>query len=73
MSDGTTFKLCSCREEGTGKRLGRNCPKLRRGNGWSHGHGTWYYQIELPPRADLRRRDPLRHGGFATQDRKSVV
>ena len=66
MSDGTTYKLCGCRDEGTGKRLGRKCPKLRRGNGWSHGHGTWYYQIELPPRADGRRRDPLRHGGFAT-------
>ena len=30
------------------------------------GHGTWYYQIELPPRADGTRRPPLRHGGFAT-------
>jgi len=66
MSDGTTYKLCGCREEVTGKRLGRNCPKLRRGNGWSHGHGTWHYQIELPPHADGRRRPPLRHGGFAT-------
>lgn len=66
MSEGSTFKLCSCREEGTGRRLGRNCPKLRRGNGWSHGHGTWHYQIELPPHADGTRRPPLRHGGFAT-------
>ena len=32
MSDGTTFKLCSCRDEATGKPLGRKCPKLRRGN-----------------------------------------
>ena len=31
------------------------------------GHGTWYYQIELPPRADGTRRPPLRHGGFATE------
>jgi integrase len=67
MSDGSTFKLCGCRDESTGKPLGRKCPKLRRGNGWSHVHGAWYYQIELPPRADGRRRDPLRHGGFPTQ------
>ena len=71
MSDGTTFKLCGCRDAATGKPLGRQCPKLRRGNGWSHGHGTWYYQIELPPRADGRRRPPLRHGGFATDDRRA--
>ena len=67
MSDGTTYKLCGCRDEATGKPLGRKCPKLRRGNGWSHGHGTWYYQLELPPRADGTRRPPLRHGGFATE------
>jgi integrase len=66
MSDGSTFKLCGCRDEKTGRPLGRKCPKLRRGKGWSRGHGTWYYQIELPPRADGRRRDPLRRGGFAT-------
>ena len=66
MSDGSTFKLCGCREEGTGKPLGRKCPKLRRGGGWSRQHGTWYYQIELPPHPDRRRRDPLRRGGFAT-------
>jgi hypothetical protein len=63
---GTTFKLCGCRDE-AGKPLGRKCPRLRRGTGWSHGHGAWYYQIELPPRADLRRRAPLRRGGFPTQ------
>jgi integrase len=66
MSEGTTFKHCGCRDEGTGKLLGRKCPKLRRGNGWSPVHGTWYYQIELPPRADGTRRPPLRHGGFAS-------
>ena len=66
MSKGTTFKTCGCRDEATGRPLGRKCPKLRRGNGWSRGHGTWYYQIELPPRADGTRRPPLRHGGFAT-------
>jgi integrase len=64
MNAGTTFKRCGCREEGTGRLLGRRCPKLRRGNGWSPVHGTWYYQLELPPHADGSRRPPLRHGGF---------
>jgi integrase len=68
MSEGSTFKQCSCRDTGTGKPLGRKCPKLRRGNAWSATHGTWYYQTELPPRADGTRRPPLRHGGFATSD-----
>src|ERR1700739_1401462 len=62
MAAGSTFKQCGCREGG--KRLGQQCPKLRRGNGtWSPVHGRWYYQLELPPRADGRRRPPLRHGG----------
>jgi len=67
MSEGTTFKQCGCRDAITRKPLGRKCPKLRRGNGWSQAHGTWYYQIELPPRADGARRPPLRHGGFSRQ------
>jgi integrase len=67
MNAGTTFKRCGCRDMSTNKPLGRGCPKLRRGNGWSPVHGTWYYQIELPPRADGTRRPPLRHGGFTTQ------
>ena len=66
MAAGTTYKKCGCREGG--KRLGQQCPKLRRGNGtWSPVHGRWYYQLELPPHADGHRRPPLRHGGFDTQ------
>jgi integrase len=66
MTAGTTYKQCGCREGG--KRVGQHCPKLRRGNGtWSPVHGRWYYQLELPPRADGRRRPPLRRGGFDTQ------
>ena len=68
MSEGSTFKQCSCRDPGTGKPLGRKCPKLKRGNAWSATHGTWYYQTELPPRADGTRRPPLRHGGFPEKD-----
>jgi integrase len=68
MAAGTTYKQCSCRDSG-GKRLGQKCPQLRRGNGaWSHRHGRWYYQLELPPRPDGTRRNPLRRGGFGTQD-----
>ena len=67
MSTGTTYKQCGCRDAATGKPLGRKCPKLRRGNGWNPDHGTWYYQLELPPRADGTRRPPLRKGGFATK------
>jgi hypothetical protein len=68
MADGTTFKRCSCRDPGTGKRLGAKCGKLRRPNGaWSSEHGAWYYQLELPATDDGRRRNPLRHGSFPTQ------
>lgn len=67
MAAGTTYKQCGCRD-GNGKRLGKQCPKLRRGNGtWSPSHGRWYYQLELPPRAGGTRRNPLRRGGFGTQ------
>jgi len=68
MGKGTTFKQCGCRDDSTGKLLGRTCQKLRRGNGWSPVHGTWYYQLELPPHADGTRRAPLRKGGFTTKE-----
>ena len=64
MSTGTTYKQCSCRDAATRRSLGRQCPRLRRGNGWNPDHGSWYYQLELPPRADGGRRSPLRKGGF---------
>ncbi len=68
MATGITYKRCSCRD-GSGKRLGQHCPELRRGNGtWSYRHGTWYYQLELPPNPDGTRRTPLRQGGYASQD-----
>ncbi|MBF8193042.1 site-specific integrase [Nonomuraea sp. K274] len=67
--NGTTFKTCSCRDEATGRKLGKACPKLRRpgrGEWWSSTHGRWAYQLELPAHADGRRRNPLRRRGFAT-------
>ncbi|WP_182907603.1 site-specific integrase [Microbispora sp. H13382] len=69
MANGTTYKTCGCRDAATGKQLGKKCPKLRRSGGgerWSSTHGTWAYQLELPPHADGRRRSPLRRQGFAT-------
>jgi len=67
VAAGNTYKQCGCRAD-DGKRLGQQCPRLRRGNGsWSAAHGSWYYQLELPPHADGTRRDPLRRGGFDSQ------
>lgn len=65
MADGSITKRCSCRHGG--KRLGAKCPKLRRGNGWNPHHGSWAYQLELPPDAAGSRRQ-LRRAGFATRD-----
>lgn len=67
MSTGSTFKRCGCRDTATNRPLGRQCPRLRRGGGWNPDHGTWHYQLELPPRADGTRRAPLRKGGFETK------
>src|SRR6266700_77737 len=67
MAAGTTYKQCGCRD-GRGKRLGQQCPKLRRRDGaWSRDHSTWYYQLELPPGPGGTRRAPLRRGGFPGQ------
>ncbi|WP_061294049.1 tyrosine-type recombinase/integrase [Herbidospora cretacea] len=67
MANGTTFKTCTCRNA-EGKRIGASCPKLRRsgrgGERWNSAHGKWAYQLELPPHADGRRRNPLRRTGF---------
>ncbi|NRQ34840.1 site-specific integrase [Nonomuraea sp. NN258] len=69
MANGSTYKTCSCKDALTGKRLGKSCPKLRRTAGggaerWNSNHGKWAYQLELPPHADGRRRNPLRRSGF---------
>lgn len=62
-------KACGCRSPQTGKQLGQKCPKLRRADGrWNSGHGSWYYQPELPSASDGKRRPPLRRGGFADND-----
>jgi integrase len=59
MSDGIT-KQCSCADE-TGKRLHSKCPKLRRSDGkWHPTHGSWAYQLELPPHLATGARRRLR-------------
>ncbi|MDB4872714.1 MAG: hypothetical protein JWL97_3718 [Gemmatimonadales bacterium] len=68
MAEGTTSKACGCRDEETGRRLGKKCPKLRRASGsWSSQHGNWFYQLELPLNSDGSRRGPLRRAGFDSQ------
>lgn len=67
MAAGTTYKQCGCRDD-DGRRLGQRCPRLhRRDGGWSSDHGRWYYQLELPARANGTRR-PVRRGGFSSRD-----
>ena len=56
MASGITFKACGCRND-EGNLWGKKCPQLKRkGGGWSRHHGTWYYQLELPPHPDGTRR-----------------
>ncbi|MFG1648498.1 tyrosine recombinase XerC [Micromonospora sp. NPDC049275] len=67
MPAGNVFKRCGCRHPDTGKPYGNDCPKLRRPNrAWSSEHGSWAYQLELPPTADGRRR-LLRRAGLPTR------
>jgi integrase len=56
-------KRCGCRDEETGKQLGKNCPKLHGKN-----HGAWSYRIRIP--AELRHliggREFATGGGYPT-------
>jgi len=68
MTEGSVYKRCYCKDPATGRRLGGQCPKLRRAGGaWSPNHGTWGYQLELPTPAGQRRRQ-LRPSGFDSRD-----
>lgn len=71
-TEGSITKRCTCKDPATGRRLGSQCPKLRRpgGAGWHASHGTWGYQLELPVAAGRPRRQ-LRRGGF--DDRNDAV
>jgi hypothetical protein len=61
MSGGSTFKRCGCRDQRTGRQLGRRCPRLR-----ERGHGSWYLAVEVSAAPDGRRRR-VRLGGYATR------
>ncbi|GLH97790.1 tyrosine-type recombinase/integrase [Phytohabitans aurantiacus] len=64
MPEGSITKRCGCRDPGSGKPAGNNCPKLRRASGtWSSEHGHWQYQLELPVTTTGQRRQ-LRRSGF---------
>src|SRR5947209_3897566 len=53
------FKRCGCRDPHTRQALGNHCPQLG-----EHGHGSWYFRLEVP--RNLKGRRQLRRGGFAT-------
>ena len=66
MTEGSVSKRCTCTDGG--RRLGARCPKLRRPNGgWNPAHGSWGYQLELPPIPGRSRRQ-LRRSGFDSRD-----
>jgi hypothetical protein len=60
MDHGSVYRRCGCRDEDTGKLLGARCPGLR-----SPGHGSWYFNADLPSAVGERRR--VRRGGFTTR------
>jgi integrase len=88
MAKNPVFKKCGCRIAVTDdngeavigpdgkpkmRRLGADCPQLRRGNGWNPKHGTWYFQMEVNVGKN-RPRQHLSQGGIATsEDAETVV
>ena len=64
MGHGSVYRRC--RDESTGRLLGRCCPGLR-----SPEHGSWYFSAELPSPSGERRR--VRKGGFAAREAAAVA
>lgn len=54
------YKRCGCRDILTGLSLGVGCPRLG-----EHGHGSWYFSLELPVARSGRAR--VRRGGFRSR------
>jgi hypothetical protein len=67
MREGSVYKRCTCKDA-DGRRLGARCPKLRRGGSWNPHHGSWGYQLELPPATAAGPRRQLRRSGFARRE-----
>jgi hypothetical protein len=57
---GGIFKQCGCRDEQTGKRLYRKCPRLV-----ERGHGSWHFRCYV---RDLWGKPvQVARGGFSSQ------
>lgn len=59
-ANGATFKRCYCKDAGTGKELGADCPDLDK-----RRHGTWCLKIRLDTTAKDGRQ--LKRSGFARE------
>ncbi|WP_018347499.1 tyrosine-type recombinase/integrase [Longispora albida] len=71
-SEGSIFKWCTCKTP-AGKRLGAQCPDLRRADGnWHPQHGRWAYQLELP-KTLLGKRRQLKREPAATDNSKNAA
>ena len=53
------YRRCGCTDPATGRRYGRRCPKLA-----DHGHGSWYFAVQIPAIDGQHRR--VRRGGYRT-------
>jgi integrase len=54
VARGTVYRQCWCRDPGTGRPLGKNCPDLGK-----KGHGAWYARYEAPRAPGEPRRQPV--------------
>jgi integrase len=72
MNEGALYKRCHCRDQ-DGRKLGGNCPKLRRpGGAYDSKHGSWALQLEVKTPAGAQRRH-LRSSGYATREQAHHV
>ncbi len=57
---GVIFKRCGCRDQASGRRLDRACPRLG-----ERDHGTWYFHCSATNL--LGRSERVRRGGYPSQ------
>ncbi|WP_300606700.1 site-specific integrase [Trebonia sp.] len=60
---GSVYRRCGCRDPGTRRPLGQQCPDLKK-----RGHGGWYFRYDAPALAGQTRRRP-EFGPFETKKR----
>jgi hypothetical protein len=58
--NGVIFKRCGCRDQRTGSRLERHCPRLAK-----RGHGSWTFHCSVTTL--FERTERVRRSGYATQ------